>query len=582
MTKTEYPRPQFNRKKWQNLNGQWEFAFDDENTGQKNKYYSNRNYPLKINVPFCFQSKASGIHDESFHDHIWYRKKVKLQEKNHLGKTLLHIGASDYYTEVYINNNFVGKHTGGHTSFSFDITDFINHSEEEIVIYVFDPSKNKSIPRGKQYWKLNPESIWYPRTTGIWQTIWLEYVPETYIKNIKITPLYDTKQVQFDLTLHNSNNEIIEIEVYANNEKIQDYIDKISDQNKTIILDLHNIDFETQSWSPENPYLFDINLSLISKNKIIDKVQSYFGMRKIHFNDGKFYLNNKEYYQKLVLDQGYYPNSLLTSMSDNDLTKDILLAKEMGFNGCRKHQKIEEDRFLYHADKLGFLVWSEMANAYTFSKKYVERITEEWIEAVNQNYNHPSIVAWVPLNESWGIRSVSKNANQQKHQLDMYNLTKRLDSTRLVSSNDGWEMMKTDICGIHNYMHGGINNPKQMVSFKNTLKTKENMINNPSTKRSIYLEGYKNNGEPIILTEFGGIAFNGDSNGWGYTSVNDKETFIKEYERLINDIKESKCIVGYCYTQLYDVFQEMNGLLNFDRSSKIDLERIKRINNLIK
>jgi len=323
--------------------------------------------------------------------------------------------------------------------------------------------------------------------------------------------------------------------------------------------------------------LFNVILTLKDDYRIYDTVMTYFGMRKIHAKNGIIYLNNRPYYQKLVLDQGYYPQGLLTALKDEDFIKDIELAKSMGFNGCRKHQVVSDPRFLYHADRLGFLVWGEMANAANYSCDYVRRITTEWIDVINRDYNHPSIVAWVPLNESWGVPMINHDLFQQAHSIQMYQLTKSLDQTRLVASNDGWEQTITDFCGIHNYAHGNPHEIEKQKFFDLTLKTKEGMIHSLPAGRNIYAEGYQYLGEPILLTEFGGIAYS-KSTGWGYTEVKSDEELLSQYERLIKAIKESSCIRGYCYTQLTDVFQEQNGLLTFDRIPKVDVDKIRKIN----
>lgn len=292
------------------------------------------------------------------------------------------------------------------------------------------------------------------------------------------------------------------------------------------------------------------------------------------------YLNNRPYYQKLVLDQGYWPNALITAPSDEDFKRDIELAKAMGFNGCRKHQKVEDKRFLYWADKLGYLVWGEMANSAEYSEEYVRRINKEWVDIVNRDYNHPSIVAWVPLNESWGIKDVGRDKKQQSHSASMYYLTHSLDSTRLVISNDGWELTKTDICAVHNYNHGHHSEVDKYEYFKKSLSTKEEVLKSQPAGRTIYSNGYKNEGEPIILTEFGGIAYDkSNPNGWGYTVASSEEEFIDDYKRIIDAVYASDIIYGMCYTQLTDVEQEVNGLLTYDRKEKVNLEKIKEIND---
>lgn len=583
----EYPRPSFVRSNWLNLNGTWDFRFDDDNKGFKEKWYIDTQFDLKIAVPFCFQSKLSKINVNDFHDRVWYKRRFKVEEKFKNKRVLLHIGACDYESEIFINHQSVIKHIGGQTSFFVDITDYLNYEEEEIVIYAYDPSTDQFIPRGKQYWKKENEGIWYTRTTGIWQTVWLEFVDDIYIDHVRMTPDIDLGILNLEMYLSKEDDLQLQVIVKDKGNVIINNQYQIKSNNSKFNLDIfQNCVFNSNThhygklWSPESPYLFDIEFKLISNNKAVDYVKSYFGMRKIHQKDGLIYLNNRPYYQKLVLDQGYFEDGLLTAPSDEDFIRDIQLAKAMGFNGCRKHQKVEDPRFLYHADKLGFLVWGEMANSANFNFEYVNRMVKEWMNVIRRDYNHPCIVTWVPMNESWGVPNLPTSHHERNHILSLYHLTHSLDDTRLVISNDGWEMVTTDICAIHNYAHGNKTEEEKQAKFVKDLSDKETMIRSMPAGRKIYLDGFTNEGVPVMLTEFGGISFN-NSDGWGYSSVDKVESFIEEYSRLINAINRSSCIVGFCYTQLTDVFQEKNGLLTFDRKPKVDVEIIKSINDKI-
>lgn len=588
MSRNEYPRPQFVRNEWMNLNGEWNFEFDDNNLGQKEKWFLNHKYSKKINVPFAFQTKLSGIHDKSFHDYIWYNRSFNIPNNWKEKRVILHFNAVDYECIVYVNGCFACKHIGGQSAFKVDITDYLNYSLEEVTVYVYDPSTNQFIPRGKQYWKEKAESIWYDRTSGIWQTVWLEAVNKSHIENFKMTPDIDNGKLNVDLRFSSitENSELL-IEVYEQGKIIDSLKTKVSLLNVNHTLNIYRNDiFNTyvhdnkKVWSPENPYLYDIIFKLIENDEIIDEVSSYFGMRKIHSKDGIVYLNNRPYFQKLLLDQGYWRDGLLTAPSDEDFVKDIVLAKQMGFNGCRKHQKAEDPRFLYHADKLGFLVWGEMANCANYDDTTIQRISNEWIEIINRDYNHPCIITWVPLNESWGVPFIATDKAQQEHSLALYHLIHSLDNTRFVISNDGWELTKTDICAIHNYNHGQKDEIDKQIVFKESLETKENILNYLPAGRLIYVNGFKNEGEPILLTEFGGIAYKKDaSEGWGYTSVQSDEEFINDFNRVMMAIKNSKVLLGYCYTQICDVEQEINGLLTYDRVPKVDVKIIKKIND---
>ncbi len=333
-------------------------------------------------------------------------------------------------------------------------------------------------------------------------------------------------------------------------------------------------------WSPENPALFDITLRLVVDGRTVDTAESYFGMRKIHTKDGITYLNNQPYYFKLVLDQGYWRDGILTAPSDEDFAADIRMMKEMGFNGCRKHQKVEDARFLYHADRMGFLVWGEMASACLFTDKGIASYAREWFEILRRDYNHPSIVAWVPFNESWAIPNVGFCKRQQDQTMGMYYLLKSLDPTRLVVNNDGWEMTKSDICAIHNYAHGSGEEPGKQSFFQRTMAEKDILLSCTHAGRSVYAQGYSYGGEPILITECGGINYNSAEEGnWGYTSAQDESDFLRQYEHVIGSILASDLVYGFCYTQLSDVEQETNGLLTYDRVPKCDPARIREINS---
>ncbi|WP_240463761.1 glycoside hydrolase family 2 protein [Paenibacillus apiarius] len=493
------------------------------------------------------------------------------------------------YITVRIGVKPDAQNDGGNAPFQFDITNELTWESEQVTVRVEDPSTDETIPRGKQYWLEQPDSIWYTRTTGIWQTVWIEAVHSTRIETVKYHPNVDRGDVTLEFEVAGDfKGKILDIHISFKGELIAaDRIQLQSAYTKRAIDIFNHHIFRTPyhhsgwTWTPETPNLFDVTFELIQGEDVLDHVQSYFGMRKVHTENGMVYLNNKPYYQRLVLDQGYWPQGLLTAPSDEDLKRDIELAKRMGFNGCRKHQKVEDPRFLYWADVLGFIVWGECAAAPSFNEHAVARLTREWIEIVERDYNHPSIIAWVPLNESWGIPMVRSSGQQQQHSLAMYHLLHSLDTTRLVISNDGWELTKSDICAIHNYSHGGQEETEKYEYYKQSLASKEQILHSQSAKPRIYANGFAHQGEPILLTEFGGIAYNiGADEGWGYTSVNNEQDFVREYRRVVEAVYASRVIHGFCYTQLTDVEQEINGLLTYDRKPKCDLNEIKKIHDM--
>jgi len=574
----EYPRPQFKRDKWKNLNGNWNFNFDDQNIGEKNSWFKKEKFTQEIKVPFTYESKKSGINDRSPHEYIWYQRKFEISDNKKDNKVILHFAASDYITKVWINGNYIGKHQGGYTSFSFDITNEIDYKNKNNIVVKIEDQMNKTQPRGKQSWKEKNFECWYTRTTGIWQTVWLEFVSrEIFLKDIKMTPDIDRKEMELDY--HFSEQLLkkeykIQTEILYNGQLINKFSYEIKNQQHKRIINIENENFKMKLWSPNEPNLYDIKFKIIDEKKeIIDEVKSYFGMRKISIEDGKILLNNQPYYQKLILDQGYWPDSITTPPSDQAIKKDLKLAKEMGFNGVRKHQKIEDERFYYWADKLGLLVWAEIGSTYEFNQTAVINLKNEWSDVVTQLYNHPSIITWVPFNESWGIDEVKSSENQQNFTERIYNLTKTLDPMRPVITNDGWEHTISDIITLHDYEE----KPK---NIKERYQDKNAIINNKTSfnkQKYAFAEGYSFQGQPILMSEFGGMALK-EGNGWGYgQALETAEELLNRVEEMISIIEDIEFFQGYCYTQLTDVEQEKNGLLTEQRELKVPLESIKKI-----
>lgn len=591
MLRQEYPRPQFVRNDWLNLNGTWQFAFDDEKQGYQKKWMDrDTSLDRSIEVPFAFQSELSGIHDESAHDVVWYKRSFDLKKEWMGKKILLHFGAVDYRCEVYVNEQLAGTHENGHVSFCFDITRFITDKDNVLCVRVEDPSFDESIPRGKQSWHEKPFGIWYTRTTGIWQTVWIEAVDESYLCDVKMTSDLDTMSEIFDFKVSDAAiGKTMEISIsYGDELLVKDTMLILKQEFSRSINLIHNTVYRHGvhgakhgwMWSPEVPNLFDVTFK-IKAESVVDEVSSYFGMRKVHAEKGMVFLNNKPYYQKLVLNQGYWRKGLLTAEKDEDYIKDIQLMKAMGFNGCRVHQKVEDPRFYYWADRLGFLVWGECAAFPSWHKEAARRLMSEWHEIIERDYNHPSIIAWTPLNESWGVEDISWSAQQQNYALALYYMIKSKDTTRFVISNDGWEAVKSDLVGVHNYRHGQKEEVQKYSDFISNLKNKEGLITQLTAGHQVFAKGFGHEGQPILLTEFGGIAFDTTSDqGWGYTSVSDEESFLDDYRRIMNAVYASETLHGFCYTQLSDVQQEINGLLTFDHEPKVPVEKIKEINDM--
>jgi beta-galactosidase/beta-glucuronidase len=567
----EYPRPQFVRERWLNLNGTWRFDFDDANVGLKERWHENAPLQREITVPFAFQSKASGIHTNEFHDVVWYQRNFEIPADWHGSTILMHFGAVDYRSWVWVNGSFAVYHEGGHTPLQADITPFLNDQANTLIVRVEDISTDRHQPRGKQYWKAESASIFYTRTTGIWQTVWLEPVSEVYLDELRLTPDIDRAALQAEYVLAGNLPTALEVEteITYQGEPVATSAFTPDDMQTSLSISLSGA---LRLWSPENPALYDLTVRLKRGGCILDEVKSYFGMRKISIDSGRVRLNNQPYVMKLVLDQGYHPDGVLTFPSDEDFKRDIELTKTMGFNGVRKHQKVEDPRYLYWADKIGLLVWGEMANTFAFSPVSVRRITAEWQVAMRRDYNHPCIVAWVPMNESWGVPDLKAEARQRDHLMTLYHLTKSLDTTRLVISNDGWEHAQTDLLTIHDYESSG-------EVLRQRYETQASILAAMPAKRDLYTTGFAHQGQPILLTEYGGVAFRkSDAAGWGYSTARNEAEFIQRLREIVEAVMASPILQGYCYTQLTDVEQEINGLLTYDRQPKTDLSTIAAIN----
>ena len=567
----EYPRPDFQRENWLPLNGEWDFSFDEPI------------FDWKILVPFACETKLSGIHDTSFHNAVWYRRSFSLPEPMHDRQILLHFGAVDYTCRLWVNDQFIREHTGGQCGFSADITDALNASGENVIVLeARDDPADLEMPRGKQYWKPESESIFYTRTTGIWQSVWLEAVSPMHLCSCRITPLFDERSVRFSYALSAAPQHVTltaeitfrgktAVAVSVTPTSARGAFDWQIDQSA---LSAWNYQ-EDLVWTPEQPNLFDVTFRILEHGCEVDAVQSYFGMRKVSIQNGQFLLNNRPYYQKLVLDQGYWPESLLTAPSDEAFIRDIELTKAMGFNGVRKHQKVEDPRYLYHADRMGLLVWGEIGAAYLYSEQYADRIYREWLDVLRRDYNHPCIVVWTPLNESWGVQEIETDPRQQAHSEAMVAITKSMDTTRLVVDNDGWEHTNGDLLTIHDYSPSG-------EMLRAHLGSMDAILALRPAQRALFVGRHAYAGQPILLSEFGGVKFvpgTEAQHSWGYCEADSCAAFAGKLRELFDAVRACPLVDGYCYTQLTDVETEQNGLLTYDRTPKLPLETICAILN---
>jgi len=437
-------------------------------------------------------------------------------------------------------------------------------------------------PRGKQDWQIEPHSIWYPRTTGIWQTVWVELVPHTYIDRIRWTPQFERWEIGFEAFVAGDRQSGIQIKVKLSIGcllLVNDTYEVINGEiHRRIALSDPGIDDYRNEllWSPEKPTLINAQVELWADGKLLDEVKSYTAMRTVSIQRDRFMLNGRPYYLRLVLDQGYWPDTLMTAPSDEALRHDVELVKAMGFNGVRKHQKIEDPRFLYWADVLGLLVWEEMPSAYRFTRKAVDRLTREWTEVIDRDSSHPCIVVWVPFNESWGVPNLVEAEAHRNYVQALYFLTKTLDPTRPVIGNDGWESIDTDILAIHDYD----NNPQTVAKrYGPEVQLADLFDRGRPGGRILTLDGHPHQGQPMMLTEFGGIACAGHENPdfhrvWGYVRASDTKELQRRYTALLKVVNRVEMFSGFCYTQLTDTFQEANGLLYADRTPKFPIEAI--------
>ncbi len=578
-----HPRPQLTRPHWQDLSGSWGFAYDDTGYGLSQRWSEREEvYTQTIQVPFPPESPASGIGDTGFHPIVWYRRVFQVPEEAHEKQLVLHCGAVDYRAHVWVNGQLVATHEGGHTPFSANITAVLHaEGEQVVVIRAEDIPSDLAQPRGKQDWVEKPHGIWYHRTTGIWQPVWLEPVAPTHITQIRWTPDLDRGLLGLMVTLQRHDERVLHLHLQLRLHDVllleDSYLVQGSELQRQLVPDLSRfMGIEQVLWSPEHPHLLDATLSIHANDEVIDEVQSYVGLRSVGTGNGYVLLNGRPYYLRFALEQGYWPQSHLAAPSSEALRREVELAKELGFNGVRLHQKVEDPRFLYWCDRLGLLVWGEMANAYAFTPTAMKRLTREWIEVLERDYNHPCLIAWVPINESWGVPNLAGNQAQRDYVQGLYHLTKALDPTRLVIGNDGWEYIVGDLHSIHDYAFDGATLRERYGSFEAVERTVRRI---QPYYRSLVLSSQHRNNEPVVLTEFGGISYQPTTGeAWfGYGTVVDQDTFLAKYRELLDAILESPALVGFCYTQLTDTGQETNGLLTAEREPKLDPAVVRTI-----
>ena len=572
-----YPRPQLRRKTWYSVNGDWDFALDPAGAW---KHPSEVEWRDRIRVPFSPETAASGVGNTGFYRWCWYRREVEVPPIQRGERLILRFGAVDFAATVWVNGIWVGEHEGGFTPFAFDVTTLATTgSSLQIVVRVDDDPHDLAKPRGKQDWQLEPHSIWYPRTTGVWQTVWMEIIPATAIDRVAFTPHLARWEIGVEAWINGEPRDRLRLSVTLTSGATvlacDTYTVIAGEVHRRIALSDPGIDDSRNEllWSPDSPNLLEVQLELWGeRGDLLDSASSYTALRAAGVQGDRFVLNNRPYLLRLVLDQGYWSESGLTAPDDDALRRDVVLAKKMGFNGVRKHQKIEDPRYLYWADRLGLAVWEEMPSAYRFTPRSVDRLIREWSDVIERDYSHPCIISWVPINESWGVPNLPDNPTERHYVQALYHLTRTLDSTRPVIGNDGWESVATDIIGIHDYD----DRPERMAKRYLADEVLPRLFKRERPGgRILVLEGQKHTDQPLILTEFGGIALSRDRTGtWGYARAMTPQEFGVRYRELLDVVCELQVLSGFCYTQFADTYQEANGLLYADRTPKIPLEEI--------
>lgn len=578
------PDPQFARRDWHDLTGVWSFAHDDADLGLAEGWQAvDRAWEQTITVPYPPESAMSGIGDTAFHRVIWYSRRAAVEvAPGH--RAVLHFGAVDYRCTVWCNGSRVVDHEGGMTPFAADITDALADGPEQVItVRVEDDPTDVAQPRGKQDWRSETQGIFYERTSGIWQPVWWEEVDPRHLTELVWRPDLSRSGVEVELdTTRIPTGATARIRLSVDGEEIvtAELGLDAGPQSTTGWLHIpglsHAMGRRRLLWSVENPVLIDAHVELIVDGTVVDTVESYLGLRTCGTRDGHFLLNGHPVVLRMVLEQGYWPDSHLTAPDEDARRREVELIKELGFNGARIHQKVEDPRFLYWCDRLGLLVWGEMANAFVYTRQAAQRLVTEWLEVVRRDRSRPSIVAWIPINESWGVPDIATDPAQQHFATSMYHLTKALDPTRPTVSNEGWEYTVSDLWGIHDYTPRG-DSIRQRYGDPESLR--RTLTDRGPGRRRVLLGEPDAQGQPIMITEFGGLSYvpAGGGKWFGYSTITSTEEFAERLDDLIAAICEVPDLVGFCYTQFTDTLQENNGLLYADRTPKLPVEQIRAI-----
>lgn len=577
----EYPRPQFVREDWLCLNGVWQFEIDIANTGLE-RGLNRKELSGQITVPFCPESRLSGIGNTDFLKSVWYRREVMIPAGWAGRRVLLHFGAVDEEATVWVNGIEVARHRGGFTPFSVDLDEVVKPGDKATIVLRARDDMEKPKPRGKQSTLYHNHDCDYTRTTGIWQTVWMEPVPHTYLKRTRITPDLANRAFHLEQPIAgNGSRCTVRVSLRSGKTVLvegQSVVGSLSTRMTVTIPEGH-----VRPWSMRDPFLYDLTIELLDRQgKVIDKLESYAGLRSVSIDGKAVKLNGETVFQRLVLDQGFYADGILTAPTDEALKRDIQLSIDAGFNGARLHQKVFEERFLYHADRLGYLCWGEFGDwgmwgaADAHQNQPAAAAIAQWLEAIERDYSHPSIIGWCPLNET-RQNMTDQHAALNDLTVATFLAAKALDQTRPVIDASGYahRVIDTDIYDCHNYEQ----DPEQFRKQLAGLAEGKPFINLHEDKPM----SLPYRGQPYFVSEFGGTWWSddpayGQDKSWGYGQrPKSRVEAQNRIEALMLILLEDPNMFGYCYTQLTDVFQEQNGLYTFDRKPKFDLARIRQL-----
>ena len=564
ISRQEYPRPQFVRDSWENLNGTWEFEMDLADSGAaRGMEKAETAFSKQINVPFCPESELSGIGNKDFMAAVWYRRIIRIPAEKLSGRVLLHFGAVDYECTVYVNGEKAGTHRGGYSSFCFDITEHVKAGENLLTVQARDDVRGARQPGGKQSDQYGSYGCMYTRTTGIWQTVWLEYTSRCYLENVHTIADAASGVLAFSAKICS---EAADAALHTTVSYKGQAVAETTVPVHTGITDFSVTVENPQLWDVGQPNLYDLCYELTVNGETVDTVSAYCGFRTIELKNHAFYLNGRPVFQRLVLDQGFYPDGIYTAPSDEALKHDIELSMQLGFNGARLHEKVFEERFLYWADRLGYLVWGEQANwgLDITTPEGVMNFLPEWLEVLNRDFNHPAIIGWCPFNETWD----REGRKQDDRVLELvYRATKAVDSTRPVIDTSGNFHVATDIYDIHDYEQD-----PGIFAERYGATTPEHIYDTYENRQHYA-------GQPFFVSEYGGTWWSNEStDGWGYgNGPATQEELADRYCGLTETLLGNEYTCAFCYTQLYDVEQEQNGMYTYERKPKFKPEIYARI-----